>query len=287
LSATETPREAAPYFEAIEAEAGESQAAALSREFARQAGAGHRRIGGALASWVTSADVLTLNRCIGVGVERPATEVHVDEILAAFREAGTARAYIQVSPDARPAMLERWLESRGLKHHNNWTKVFRESGPAPAATSELRVEEVGAERGEEFARVATAAFGMPETLAPLLSSSAGRRGWHYYLASDGATPVASAALYTSGPLAWLGVGATLHEARGRGAQSALIARRIGDAHKLGCRWLVSETAQDDPAKPAPSYRNLVRLGFRLAYLRKNYLYVRPGAKPRPAAHAAG
>ena len=49
-------------------------------------------------------------------------------------------------------------------------------------------------------------------------------------------------------------------------------RRARDAAAQGCRWLTVETAEEKWEKPAPSYRNMVRAGFRVAYSRPNYLY---------------
>ena len=53
----------------------------------------------------------------------------------------------------------------------------------------------------------------------------------------------------------------------------MIARRIDDARALGCRCLSVETAEDKPGQPAPSFHNVTRLGFRIAYYRDNYLGV--------------
>jgi len=41
---------------------------------------------------------------------------------------------------------------------------------------------------------------------------------------------------------------------------------------LGCRWFVSETAASTPEKPSPSYQNMVRGGFELAYLRPDFVF---------------
>jgi hypothetical protein len=54
-------------------------------------------------------------------------------------------------------------------------------------------------------------------------------------------------------------------------QSALIVRRLVDAAGLGCTHAVVETAEPTADKPAPSYRNVTRLGFTLAYARPNFL----------------
>ena len=77
---------------------------------------------------------------------------------------------------------------------------------------------------------------------------------------------------TAGTMAWFSFAGTREGHRGRGAQSALIARRLRDARLAGCTRVSVETAEDKPEKPAPSFRNLRRLGFRFAYLRPNFLY---------------
>ena len=46
-----------------------------------------------------------------------------------------------------------------------------------------------------------------------------------------------------------------------------MARRIRDGADLGCRWLVTETGEDTPHHPNPSYHNMLRTGFLLAYQR--------------------
>jgi len=43
-----------------------------------------------------------------------------------------------------------------------------------------------------------------------------------------------------------------------------------DGIEMGCRWLVVEADPDTAERPNPSYRNLVRFGFKLAYERPNY-----------------
>ena len=58
---------------------------------------------------------------------------------------------------------------------------------------------------------------------------------------------------------------------GRGAQSALIARRIRDAAAAGCDCLMVETAQEREDYPVPSYHNLLKFGFQVAYMRPNYI----------------
>ena len=83
--------------------------------------------------------------------------------------------------------------------------------------------------------------------------------------------MAGGALFVKGDVGWLGIASTLPAYRPRGAQGALMARRIRDGADLGCRWLVTETGEDTPHHPNPSYHNMLRTGFSLAYRRPNYI----------------
>ena len=73
-----------------------------------------------------------------------------------------------------------------------------------------------------------------------------------------------------GEVAELGFGATLEPARGRGAQLAMLGRRIEDATAAGARLLFAETGELTEGQPATSYRNLRRAGFEKAYLCPNW-----------------
>jgi GNAT superfamily N-acetyltransferase len=117
-------------------------------------------------------------------------------------------------------------------------------------------------------------FGMSEPVRPWLAATVGRASWQHYLAFDGEIPVAGAALFVRQGLGWLGIASTLPTHRGRGAQSALIARRVHDAIELGCSFMAVETAEDHPERPNPSFRNVVRFGFEVAYQRPNFLWER-------------
>ena len=103
----------------------------------------------------------------------------------------------------------------------------------------------------------------------------GRPGWEHYAAWDGDRLVATGGLFVAGRTAWFGLAATLDSHRGQGAQSALITQRFASARARGCEWIVTETAEQKPEHPAPSYRNLLRLGFTEAYMRDNYVVAPP------------
>jgi hypothetical protein len=60
--------------------------------------------------------------------------------------------------------------------------------------------------------------------------------------------------------------------RGLGLQPALIRRRLQDCAQAGIQTVVTETGVDRPDHPSPSFRNMRKAGFELAYLRRNWLY---------------
>jgi len=65
--------------------------------------------------------------------------------------------------------------------------------------------------------------------------------------------------------------ATRPSHRRQGAQIALLLARIEAAAALGAEALYTETgAADDGEGPGPSYRNILRAGFRESYLRPNW-----------------
>ena len=105
----------------------------------------------------------------------------------------------------------------------------------------------------------------------MLARPVGTPAWKHYFAYKGDKPVACGATFLRGEYASLAFAATLPEYRGLGAQSALITRRLRDAATAGCKWMMTETAQETADRSVPSFRNMLRFGFQVAYERPNYI----------------
>ncbi len=241
-------------------------------DFTLRYGVGVARAGSAWVTMIPKLDQVFFNRVNGLGLEAPATETMLDEALGVLDSAGCHNYMVQLSPAAQPPELPGWLEARGLAFRNNWAKMFRGAEPPPASQTDLRIERIGSESADAFGRIALECFEMSPVLLPFMSCHVGKPGWLHYLGFDGGHPVSTAALFISGDVAWLGFGSTLPSHRGRGAQGALFARRIADGLAAGCKWFVTETGEDTPQEPNPSYRNMLRAGFKLAYMRPNYAH---------------
>lgn len=218
-----------------------------------------------------AVDLMLFNRLIGCGVEQAARAGDVQASIARLRAIGVRQYAVQLSPAAEPPALREWLSNDGLAVRDRWTKVYRDAAPAAAVSTDLRVTRVESPDADVFGDVVAAGFGMPPAFRPWLAATVGRPGWRQYLAWSGDEAVAGAALFLRGDVGWLGVAATRPHARRRGAQSALMARRIEDGRALGCRWFVTETGEDTPARPNPSFHNMTRAGFQVAYHRENYM----------------
>ena len=233
-------------------------------------GIGHRPLRSGLALKATGVDILMYNRIVGFGVGTPATAADLDDAVAWFRAAGAPRMMLNLAPVAAPDPRP-WLEARGFTLHNHWIRLWRDASAPVEAPEDPRVRPIGREHAEIFSRTDVEAFDHPAALIPWFAGTVGREGWRHWGAFEGESPVGFGALHVRGDLGWFGFGSTQAAHRRKGIQSAIIAARIRAAAQLGCRLLSVETADDTPEKPNPSTHNLVRMGFRVAYRRPNWV----------------
>lgn len=261
-------RERVRVAEQAEAAAWRDLFAAATPALRETLGARLERFAGGVALVASAVAMVLYNRAFAFGIDAQLDEPELDRIIGLYSHGGPFA--IQPSPAASPAEVSRWLEARGLMTRSHWVKWIRDARPLSVDAAGLRIERISAGQAESFVAIAAIVFHHQGALKEWISLVIGRPGWHHYLAWDGATPIAVAALHVEDGAGWLGWGGTLEAHRGRGAQSALIAARVHDAIALGCRWIVSETADDLPKKPNPSFRNLARAGFHLLYRRPSY-----------------
>jgi GNAT superfamily N-acetyltransferase len=256
--------------ERIEAEAWGDVHRAASGRAAELSGARVLGIGSATACIASRIDVLAFNRVLGLGLDGPVTGSDVDELVSEYARVGCSRFFVQLFPGVETQVAEK-LRQRGFRIHNRWVKLWRGIDAPLEADTSLRIEQIGAEHADAFATIASDCLGWPEAARPWIELTVGRPHWLHYLAFDGDTPVATAALYASRKIGWIDFAATLPSHRGRGAQGALLARRITDAAARGVKRLTVETAEITTDHDSPSYRNVGRHGFRVAYTRPNYI----------------
>ena len=136
-----------------------------------------------------------------------------------------------------------------------------------------RVELVDPSRAGEGAAVMMSTYGMTdEGMVGLGAAAVGRPNWGNYAAYDGDRIIAIASLYVNGECGDMFGAATLPDARGRGAQSELLATRAHAAAADGCEWLVAETGAEQPGQHNSSLHNMLRAGFRPLYERTTWVW---------------
>ncbi|MCH7941753.1 MAG: GNAT family N-acetyltransferase [Proteobacteria bacterium] len=211
-----------------------------------------------------------INRALGGGLSAPETEVTVKQTIAAYRDAGVARYFIQRHPQAEPAEMVGWLLDAGLVKTRGWQKFQRGREAPPQSPSDLRVEEIGPDQGAVFARILCAAFELGDLAEPWLARLPGHEGWRVFMCFDGDRPAGTATMYVADGLAWFDFAATAPEFRRRGSQGALLAARIETALAHGCRAMFACTGEDVPGDPQHSFKNILKAGFHETYVRENY-----------------
>jgi GNAT superfamily N-acetyltransferase len=242
---------------------------AAPRDLAGRHGIASTRIAGALCTAVGEQASTMLNRVVGLGLAAPATKKDLQAIDVFFADYGQ-RFYVSLSPQAKPSDLPAQLEQRGFDRGYAWMKFTRGAEAPPPTETELRVEQIGPEHGADFGEVVAAGYELDPFTVHWFAELP-RTSWRCYVAYDRDEPAGAAALFILDGAGYLCFAATRPEHRRKGAQSALLARRIGDALEAGCTDLFTETGERIPMKPSNSYRNILRFGFAEAYLRPNYL----------------
>lgn len=260
--------------ECIEADAWAELQLAVPVEHRTRIGIQVHRRGHALSLLTSGVENTTVNRTFGLGFDKELSLEQLDQIAAKYASAGIAKWLIQWSPAAKPADPVAIFTARGGRPVAPTIKLWRPIFVADSVTITpgLRVLEIGPEDAAAFEATVAEPLGVPPDMAPGIRSTIGHAAWHFYLVFDGQRAVAGAAMFAHGDGAWLGVSATVASDRGRGAQTALLARRLHDAAALGCKWVSADTRTETPERPNPSYHNMRRAGLEVLYHRPTFLF---------------
>jgi hypothetical protein len=239
-------------------------------------GARAARLAVATVFGLREAPLVEFNRAVGVGIERSADEAELDCLTAWLRAHGNPAWALQIAPVARSDALVRWMERSGLKADGTGLAKFQRGSsqvPDQSVLTPFAIHAVERPDAARFGAVVRAGFDAPPAFASWFSSLVGRPKWRTYLAHDGKTPIASGAMFVDRGWAWMGIDATLPAYRRRGAQAALLSRRISDGRAAGVEVFTGETDRPVGGHEAShsSYRNFLRAGFCVAYTRDNYL----------------
>jgi hypothetical protein len=234
---------------------------------AQELGLACRRIADGALILSRKLDHIMLCRLQGFGVEAPASATVLDEAITVFRNAGIRNWIVQLAPGADA--LSHLLAARGFERHpRTWAK-FVFAGELPEARTDLEIREIDRRHAEAFGEIARTAFELPTPAGPWIAGIVGRPRFRTFMAFDNDKPVACGTVYIDGNTSWLGFGATLASHRKRGAQSAILAARIRASRDAGATLISTETGIPHYDEAGPSFKNIQRAGFRVAYERPN------------------
>ena len=179
-----------------------------------------------------------------------------------FTAHGVNRFFVWLSPGPDMDVVRGWLEQGEFNRlrRTGYPTLCRTMRSPLQFRTDLEVRQVSAEE------IVAARDQLGQTMWPEYARPAGKPGFFHYMAYDGRRPVAIAALAMFEDIGYLMAAATIESHRQRGAQQALIAKRIRRAEQIGCSMLVAETLH----MIEHSYRNLQRAGFEEVYEKEVY-----------------
>jgi hypothetical protein len=243
------------------------------RSIEPEANAAWHDFDGAYAFFDGASSVMT--QSFGLGVLSPATAASLDALEAFFEDRGASPQH-EVSVHAGVETLALLVE-RGYRPVE-LSNVLVQPLPAPAAEATapgLRVRACTPADAEEW--VARSAAGWADTpeIGELARSIArvvvaNPLMTNFLVEREGVT-IATASLGMHEGVALLAGASTIPQGRGLGAQSAVLAARLAEAHRRGC-----DLAMIVATPGSSSQRNAERRGFRVAYSRVKWM------KPRKA-----
>lgn len=241
------------------------------------------QLGAAVEEWEAAAvfrmrgiDYADFNRALGLGVRSQALQGDVERAVTALRGNAIRQFLVHLAPSPQQDQLREWCCGLGLKPKRAWVKLFRRRETPHSLATSFTVREASTGEARHVGDVACAGFAMPQHLSEWIAALVGRPGWRHYLAWEEDTAVAGGSMFLHGRTAWLGLASTRPEKRRRGAQGAIMAARIRAAIDAGAELIFTEAAEDLPRKPNPSFHNMLRAGFSVAYVRENF-----GLRERP------
>ncbi len=229
------------------------------------AGAAFREFGGTGAVYDGVDSPLT--QTFGLGMFTPAGDAELAEIEAWFAERGADTNH-EVSPFAGIETMQA-LVARGYKPIELSSVLVQPLSPRSVETTlTVRVIDPDVD-GAVWADTSVAGWAEDPAFAPFTRAIAevnvANRAMALYLVEKDGQPIATAAMGICDDVALVAGASTIPSARGQGAQAALLAKRLFDAHARGCTaaMMVANVG-------STSQRNAERNGFRVAYTRTKW-----------------
>nr|WP_275984127.1 GNAT family N-acetyltransferase [Paenibacillus hamazuiensis] len=223
-----------------------------------------RKFGGATAFYTKTMPWRSFNGVVGL------TPDDIDQIggIAEFYRERQRSFEIAVNPCSASPELLKALAACGLYqkafHSVLYGPPSRDMSPLP---EHVRIDEVTDEREfGQYAEIHCVGFGMSaDHKHHFVNNNIGllhRPGWKFFLARIQETPAAVGVMLISGGIASFTLAATAPEFRRRGLHTALLHRRMHEAHLAGCELVTAQAGFG-----STSQNNMERTGMQMAWTR--------------------
>lgn len=221
------------------------------------------------------------SKALGFGRSVPVTSEEIAKVCAFYAQQKTPQAVLQLAPSAIPEDWEDICAREGITCGSSWVKLVakvddvieRANGPERRQPSGVKVSLVEPAEAHRWASVMMEGFGMPkEHFAEMAAASVLHPDWYPHALWLNGEIVGTGTMHRGSETAQLFGGAVLEPARNRGGQTELLSMRASLARDLGCRLLVAETGAEADGEHNSSLHNMLRLGFRVAYERQNWVW---------------
>lgn len=223
---------------------------------------------GVQAVWLGTFDDVGFSSIAGIDAASE-PEATLARILAMAERAGVRTMGMEDHPDLDPKYGHEWFVAHGFQPDHDeqiWWRALDDVERQPEPEG-VRIEQVARADRDTFAGVLNEGFGAkPDAgLGGVFAAVIGKQGWLHYIAYVDGEPGAAAAMFIDDGVADCFVASTRPAARRRGAQTALISRRLLDGRAAGCDIATAQSVTDN-ASP----RNFERHGFMPVYRRTIY-----------------
>ncbi|WP_028921041.1 GNAT family N-acetyltransferase [Pseudonocardia acaciae] len=240
-------------------------------------GVGSLRLGPARALAIREDPSRFFNRAGGFDGNEPITADLIARVCRFFAEQSVPTGSIMIAPDLLPSDWPAIAAQLNLEEGPTFVKLAYDLDAAVvdvALDSGLRVGRLEPHQAREWATVMMETFELatPNEMIDLAEGFVGAPDWQQFAVWESERIVAVGSLYVHGETAGTFGGATRPDARGRGAQSALLATRLRAARDAGCRWVVADTGAETSGQHNPSLHNMLRLGFTRRYERTSWVW---------------
>ncbi|HWI60462.1 MAG TPA: GNAT family N-acetyltransferase [Symbiobacteriaceae bacterium] len=216
-----------------------------------------------------------ISRAVGLGIDGPVSPADLDRAEAFFFGRGMA-CRVDLSPFSHPSLVE-LVGRRGYRvawFLNQLIRPVEAADAPPVPSPEVIVEEVPRSDLAVWAEIVSAGFGdgrRPDPTHPNIALATGHKeSVRCFLARLGGEPAGGSAMEVRGTLAGFMSTSVLPAFRNRGVQTALLRRRLAEAVAVGCELVEVQTSPG-----SNSQRNVMRMGFQVAYTRMVMLREKP------------